>query len=152
MRGAADSLPSHSKTSGVNPCSLGWYFNADFGNWKGSVLSLVFKVLQNLWERFYSSLRNVPAFFSVDVFSHPFSLRDVKWLRTKEWLCTKSLCFFLSSCLEMTGFIWLKVHVGAHKTLNLLIASQIKITFESFSVVHGGLSLPLEVLEKRCPW
>ena len=39
----------------------------------------------------------------------------------------------------MAGFIWLKVHVGAHKTHNLLIASQIKITFESFSVGHGGL-------------
>ena len=39
----------------------------------------------------------------------------------------------------MTGFIWLKVHVGAHKTHNLLIASQIKITFESFSVGHGDL-------------
>ena len=48
----------------------------------------------------------------------------------------------------MTGFIWLKVHVGAHKTHNLLIASQIKITFESFFIGHGGLSLPLQVLQK----
>lgn len=48
----------------------------------------------------------------------------------------------------MQSFIWLKVHVGAHKTHNLLIASQIKITFESFLLGMGALSLPLEVLEK----
>lgn len=46
----------------------------------------------------------------------------------------------------MTGFTWLKVHVGAHKTYNLLIASQIKITFESFSV--GGLIYTFSGLEK----
>lgn len=39
----------------------------------------------------------------------------------------------------MTDFTWLKVHVDAHKTHNLLMASQIKITFEWAWVGVGGL-------------
>ena len=48
----------------------------------------------------------------------------------------------------MTGLTWLKVHVGAHETHDLLIASQMKITFESFSVGGGGLIYTLSGMEK----
>lgn len=41
----------------------------------------------------------------------------------------------------MTDSTWLKVHVGAHKTHNLLFASQIKIAFEQFAVGVRELNL-----------
>lgn len=59
--------------------------------------------------------------------------------KARECLCTKSLCFFSNSCLEMTGCTCFKVCVGAQKTRNLLIASQTDLALKCFSVRVSGL-------------